>query len=272
MATLIPIDIILRSQVIDHMVAALKATKAEEHPFPHFLTIGFFPDAVYDDLQECLPEVYEYHPFAYEKHSNDTGESNRRRFQLVNKKLDTLPDMKRRFWYTVRSCLGSTAVKEAVFEKLRHGLAYRYGSDATRSRDLPGFALPELFHETQGYRIAPHPDTRKKVVTMQIALPEDESCRDMGTEFYRRTLRPDAWVREPKGFDIVKTMPFLPNTAYAFVVLNTIRLKSWHGRSTLAGQAGVRNSLLNIWYQQAAHGNTEVLAENQWLEQQRLAA
>ena len=137
---------------------------------------------------------------------------------------------------------------------------------------MPGFALPELFHESSGYRIKPHPDTRKKLVTMQIALPEDDNLTHMGTEFYRRSLRPGDWMREPRGFEVVKTMPFLPNTAYAFIVLNTMRLKSWHGRSTLTSASEVRNTLLNIWYQKAEHANTEIIAENQTLIEMQKAA
>jgi hypothetical protein len=129
-----------------------------------------------------------------------------------------------------------------------------------------------LYRETAGYSIKPHPDTRKKVVTMQIALPRDESQQHLGTEFYSRSLKPAAWLRTPKGFDIVKTTPFLPNTAYAFVVLNTMRLKSWHGRSTLSDNWGVRDSILNIWYDKAQNGNAEINAENELREEHRRAA
>ena len=57
-------------------------------------------------------------------------------------------------------------------------------------------------------------------------------------------------------------MPFLPNTAYAFVVLNSLSLSSWHGRSSLSnvGKA-VRNTILNIWYERAENGNRELVEE-----------
>ena len=74
-------------------------------------------------------------------------------------------------------------------------------------------------------------------------------------------MNPRAWLREPRGFDIVKTTPFLPNTAYAFSVLNTFTLKSWHGRTAIPGHCGERNSLLNIWYENAEFANGDLIAE-----------
>jgi hypothetical protein len=62
-------------------------------------------------------------------------------------------------------------------------------------------------------------------------------------------------------------MPFLPNTAYAFVVLNTLTLRSWHGRTSIASDGGPRNSLLNIWYEKAEHSNLDLVAENERLAQ-----
>jgi hypothetical protein len=128
-----------------------------------------------------------------------------------------------------------------------------------------------LFDDDCAYHHAPiltrvDDDTRRKVVTMQIALPGDESQRELGTEFYRRSRNPLTLTRPPRGFTIARRMDFLPNTAYAFSVLNTFRLKSWHGRSTIPDCLGVRNSILNIWYEKAADANPDLIEENRQLE------
>jgi hypothetical protein len=56
-------------------------------------------------------------------------------------------------------------------------------------------------------------------------------------------------------------MDFLPNTAYAFAVLNTFRLKSWHGRTAIPAGLGDRNSILNIWYARVEDANAELAEE-----------
>ncbi|HVT29401.1 MAG TPA: hypothetical protein VHE81_15405 [Lacipirellulaceae bacterium] len=254
-------DRALRQEIVDHLVRVVETTPLLSEPFPHFVVQGFFPSDVYRRMLSSLPAPNEYEPFAYEKHHQQNGESNRRRFQMTNVWLERLPAQNREFWFSIRSALGSEELKRAAFGKLAPGLAFRYAVPAATAKSLPGYALPELFHETKGYSIKPHPDTRKKVVTMQIALPHDDKQNAMGTEFYRRTANPLALFREPRGFEIVKRMPFLPNTAYAFSVLNTFTLKSWHGRTEIAGECGQRNSLLNIWYEKPELGNTDLVAE-----------
>lgn len=257
-------DARLRASVIEHLVTVVEKTPCKCEPFPHLSMRGFLPAQVYAELQRLIPAPVNYEPFDYHKHQQD-GESNRRRFRLCNAWLDTLTDEARTFWYTIRSALGSLELKRAAFGKLAPGLSFRYGVPGNQAADLPGFALPELFHETDGYSIKPHPDTRKKVVTMQLALAEDTSQEGLGTEFYRRSLNPASWLREPRGFEIARRMPFLPNCAYAFSVLNTVTLKSWHGRTSIPGECGPRNSLLNIWYAKPEHANLDLVAENEQL-------
>lgn len=254
-------DTVLRKRLISHLVRTVDTTALETDPFPHVVIRSFFPEDVYEDLQQLMPDYSQFEAFAYEKHQLQDGSSNRKRFQLSNESIQRLTGAQQRFWLTVRSALGSPELKRAIFHVLAPGLAFRYGVAASKVNQLPGFALPELFHETSGYHIAPHPDTRKKVVTMQIALPRDNSLSHLGTEFYRRSLNPLSWLREPRGFDTAKRMPFDHNTAYAFSVLNTITLKSWHGRSTLGDQSVVRNSILNIWYEKAEHTNLDLVRE-----------
>lgn len=265
------IDTSLRNQILDHMAGAIAAAKTQDDPFPHFVLQGFFPEPVYAQLLECLPPLAQYKPFTYEG-SNKDGQSSRYCFRLKNQEIDGLSPLLRTFWYTVRSTLGSEELKEFVFEKLRAGMAYRFGCKPAQVKALPGFANPELYHESAGYRIAPHPDTRKKVVTMQVSLARDGRNEHLGTEFYRRSFNPAHLFREPKGFEIVKTMPFLPNTVYAFVVLNTIRLKSWHGRSLLEANSHERNSILNIWYGKAEQANPEIQEDLRQLVPQKRAA
>jgi hypothetical protein len=253
----------LRTRIIDATCERVEKTPFLDTPFPHFLIEGFLPDAIYKRLHECFPKESSFEPFAYEKHQSKDGASNRFRFQTSNKKIDELSAESRTFWYSLRSALGSSELQQAVYRKLAPGLAFRYGIDENAVGKLKGHALPEVFRETDGYCIPPHPDTRKKVVTMQLALPTDDSQKSFGTEFYRRSLNPMSWLREPRGFETVKRMPFLPNTCYAFAVLNKITLKSWHGRTAIDGFLGIRHSLLNIWYEKAAHGCPDIVAENE---------
>lgn len=264
-------DAHLRSSIVAHMVQVVAETPLETDPFPHLSIRGLLPPAVYARMMEQFPDIALFEPFDYEKHQSG-GESNRRRFQMSNAWLDKLTGEVRTLWYTVRSALGSRELKAVVFSRLAPGLAFRYGVAPSEAVSLPGFALPELFHESDGYRIKPHPDTRKKVVTMQLALAQDESQAPLGTEFYRRSRNPASWFREPRGFDIVKRMPFVPNAAYAFTVLNTLQLKSWHGRTSIPGEAGFRMSLLNIWYERPEHANTDLTAESAACEAVDLSA
>jgi hypothetical protein len=233
---------------------------------------GLLPDDIYRDMLELLPEEPLYEAFSYDKHSTD-GVSNRLRFKLTDASLERLRGYQRSLWFGVRDALGSPALKQAAFSKLRAGLAFRFGVAESQAASVAGFALPELFREKSGYRIKPHPDTRRKVVTMQIALPVDDSQQNLGTEFYRLSLNPGHLLREPYGFQVVKQAPFLPNTAYAFSVINALSLKSWHGRTTLSNHSGVRNSILNIWYASAADANPDLIRRHaQEVQPRRQAA
>ncbi len=267
-----PLDLSIRQRIVAHLVSRVEATPLCTDPFPHIGITEFLPPATYTAMLDQLPQRTMYEPFQYHKHHQNDGSSNRLRFLFDNSSLQKLDKPRQELWFAVRSALGSDELRHAVFRKLAPGLAFRYGCEENATPSLPGFALPELFHEVSGYRIAPHPDTRKKVVTMQISLAADANHPHFGTEFYRRSLQPSHWLCEPRGFEVVKTMPYVPNAAYAFVVLNSLRLKSWHGRSTLPVNTVERNTILNIWYDRPELGNLDLVREQDALVGRRAAA
>ncbi len=248
----------LSAQILSHAIEAVRASHRESVPFPHAIIPDFFPQKIYDDLLDFLPKDSEYEPFVYNKNRTQDGGSSRLRFRMQNEWLDRLCGTQRTFWYAIRQALGAQSLKQVVYEKLSEGLAYRFEILESKVKDISGYALPELFRELSSYQIKPHPDTRRKVVTMQISLPRDSSQQYLGTEFYKRSFNPLHMTREPRGFKIVKCTPFLPNSAYCFSVLNTVGWKSWHGRSTLPPNCGVRNSILNIWYQNVEDANLDL--------------
>jgi len=250
----------LRKLCIAHMLQQLEAAEVSDVPFPHFIVRDLFPNDVYAQMIEQLPDAGNYE--LMDKYNNGAVET-RFRMKMEDAHLEKLPEDQEKLWRAVRDSIGDPAIKRLVFRKLENGVKFRFGIPASQVEDVPGFPLPELFRELSGYSIAPHPDTRRKVVTMQIALPEDESQGELGTEFYKRSINPATLLRFPRGFETVKRMPFLPNCGYAFVVLNTISKKSWHGRDHLPPGLGTRNSLLNLYYADMADANSSLLSKYQ---------
>ena len=117
------------------------------------------------------------------------------------------------------------------------------------------FPRPVVYSDLDGYAIKPHPDTRRKVLTMQIYLPADDSQRELGTTIYKISpMGVFAW----KSYGLVKdkTLPFLPNTGYAFVVIHpaySLLRSSWHGREAISVPVEKpRLSILNTYYREPA--------------------
>ncbi len=260
------LDRALYNRLVQHGLKVINATVAEESPFPHVLLQGIFPNDVFQHLLNFYPPTSCFIKANPKHHSNEYGGSTRQRMTLAEASLDTLPDTHHMVWATVRAAISSQSIRDALFSKLASGLCRRFGVSRDQLPQIPAFPRGQLYSETEGYRIAPHPDTREKIVTMQFAFPSDDSLEDVGTEFYTRSLNPLHFFREPRGFSISKTMPFLPNHAYAFSVLNDIGLKSWHGRSTIPPMNRVRNTLLHIWYAEPDETDQELAEYQRFLQ------
>lgn len=246
----------IRLACLTHLLNRLDQAEVSEKPFPHFFVKNLLPDEIYARMVKSLPETSHYSQLAkYDR----ADASTRHRMGLQTKDLAPLGAEQADLWLGVRDALGDLSVKRKVFRKLESGIAFRFGIPLSEVEEAPGYPLPELYRETTGYSIKPHPDTRRKVVTMQMSLAADESQRDLGTTFYRISPNPIHLLQEPRGFATAKQMSFSPNSAYAFVVLNTITKRSWHGREQLREGCGTRNSLLHLYYGDPADGNPELV-------------
>lgn len=242
--------------VLSHMVSQLSETEPCEEPFPYIAVKNIFPEDIYAELVENLPDQSEYTTMG-QRHIMENGESNRYEFQFAFETISqNFNERQVQFWTGIRNALVSPELKKAVFNSLSSGISYRFGVDRSEVNQIEAFPRLSLMREKPGYFITPHPDTRKKIVTFQIALPKDQSQLELGTALYKRNLSPQFVFGKPKGFrgfEKIEQNPFEPNSAFAFSVINTLKKKSWHGREQLEGNAGIRNSLLNIYYAKQEH-------------------
>jgi hypothetical protein len=232
---------LLEDELVAHAVASIEAAEYFSTPFPHIVFRDFFPAAVYRDLLRNIPR---------EGYDPITGSGTRMALRLYGENVDRIEPELRGLWAAASDVLTSKRLEDAIRIKLHDGLKIRARGDKLGGpHELTLVAKPVLYRDTDGYQIKPHPDTRKKVVTMQLYCPEDASREALGTTLYQASLKgllhPDSYCLEP-----VKTIPFLPNLGYAFVVLkayHTLTKMSWHGRPPIQTDQP-RLSILNTFY------------------------
>ncbi len=231
----------LTDELVAQAVASIEAADHFSFPFPHIVFRNFFPTDFYRDLV-CRIPTEGYDPI--------TGTGTRMALRLYGDNVEKIEPELRSAWAAVSAALTSEEVERAVRSKLGDGLEIRArGDKVAGAGDLKLVAKPVVYRDSDGYRIKPHPDTRKKVVTMQLYCPTDASQQALGTTLYRASVKGlmhvGSYCLEP-----VKTIPFLPNVGYAFVVLkayHSLTKMSWHGRPPIKTDQP-RISILNTFY------------------------
>jgi hypothetical protein len=233
--------------VLDQAVRSILAAETFSTPYPHIHFANFFSAELYRRLLERFPAEDRFFPL------NASG--TRRQFNLFDAANDSGTEEGRALWSVVSRVLSSRELADALRVRLEEGLRIR-SKGSGEGWPVPMHPRPVLYADLDGYAIKPHPDTRKKVLTMQIYLPSDDSQRELGTTVYKVS---PLGVFHWKSYGLVKakTFPFLPNTGYAFVVIHpaySLLKTSWHGRETITTPVDKpRLTILNTYYREPAN-------------------
>ncbi len=239
----------VRQEILRHMLRVVERTAAEHEPFSHIYFENIFPGHVYSDMMAAMPAPECYRAINAYKHSRDDGVSTRDVLPLEPDSLAALDPAQRVLWQGVAAALSAPELKAAVFRKLAPDLSLRFSMPQSEVERIVAYTKPSLLRDLEGYEIPPHPDGRAKIVTMQLYLPRDNSQLELGTSLYKRRFTSLRGLVSWHGrFKKVKQFRFAPNSGYAFVVSNSLRRKSWHGRECLPPGSGVRNSILNLFF------------------------
>jgi len=197
------------------------------YPYPHFFVQDVFPPDYYGQLQAMLPEREKTMKPLPEVRSIGGG-AYRERFVMVLQRegelMEGLTEDQRAFWTGLRGMLVGGAFGQMLLDKFRPAVGPRFAG-----KNVTFYDEAMLVQDTVNYKLGPHTDAPRKVITLLFYLPPDESQRELGTSIY---LPKDRQFRCPGGphydranFDRMWTMPFLPNSLFVFCKTDN----SFHG-------------------------------------------
>jgi len=183
-------------------------------PYPHIYVENIFPQEVYARLQENIPHPDAMIPIEQARSVRGYKE----RFVLdISSPMETVTDQQRAFWREMRDVLLGGGIRNVFLNKFKAQIQERLSQ-------MVGAALYDeslLVEDITRYALGPHTDAPPKVITVLFYLPPDNSQIHLGTSLY---MPKDPARRCPGGphykfdeFDRVATMPFAPNSMFAFV-------------------------------------------------------
>lgn len=188
-------------------------------PFRHAIIEGLFSDSYYRQLLDHFPaqEFFEplnaYHPDRGAVFLTDRGDG--------TDDISKLPKENQIFWQQFVDCFATDRFRAALLETIGGpGCAERFRA---RTRSLVHLSL-----DRGGYKIDPHTDIDRKIVTAVIYLPEygDRVVEPYGTSVLVERPDPvDDNEQRWDNYEIARTAKFRPNTLFTFERAD----HSWHG-------------------------------------------
>jgi hypothetical protein len=114
--------------------------------------------------------------------------------------------------------------------------------------ERPGFTTEWRFiRDSVDYKIGPHTDAARKVVSLLFYLPEGYVNHDLGTSIYvptdHRQRCPGGPHHPFEGFEQVWTAPYVPNSCFGFWKTDD----SWHGVPPISRDIERNVLLFNIY-------------------------
>jgi hypothetical protein len=211
-----------------HVTYKVGNTPFNLFPYPHFYVPDIFPADYYQRIQQCLPDPQAMIPI--EQARNLKGYKERFVLGLDDAQLATLPDEKQAFWRELRGWLVGAEFRSLLLQKFQPFINQRFAHESSVAFYDEGLLVQDITN----YKLGPHTDAPRKVVTVLFYLPPDASQRHLGTSIY---LPKDRNFRCPGGphharddFVRLHTNPFAPNSMFAFFKTDN----SFHGVEPVA--------------------------------------
>lgn len=198
-----------------HMAYKLANAPVLPFPFPHMLVHDVFPPDFYRAMRAHLPAKDAMKSLTALGRVYGPPPETRLVLPLTAEHLGQLAAPQRAFWSEMALWLLSNAFADLMLGKFHDVVGARPDMSNARLR-----IEAMLVQDYTTYALGPHTDSKAKVMSLLFYLPADGARPHLGTSLY---IPKDGSFRCPGGphhsfepFERVYTMPYLPNTLFAF--------------------------------------------------------
>ena len=202
----------------EHVAAAIDRTKVDCDPMAHVVVDGLLPPETYNALVDAIPPV----PFFTD------ADPHKQNFKVHGK--DLAPEWTLTALGFLEDVVIPGMIVPALMQKFEPHVRTTYVRKYGETLGAQVAALPHtatagrLMLRRPGYHLDPHLDPHRVVVTCLIYFARPGDDESYGTSFYRIDGDPvidrrNTFFPESQGHrcDLVKTAPFKPNSAVAFL-------------------------------------------------------
>lgn len=227
------------SNVNLHVLYQIANAPIRLFPFPHIYVQNVFPADFYHELRGRLPPAEAYQNLEALKRVGAGYPDTRLVMVVTPENVRALPEPSRSFWGATAKWLLGGVFAQGALSKFAEFLERRFGDP----RKLKFYDEALVVQDYTTYSLGPHTDSPSKVLSFLFYLPPNDSLAHLGTSLY---VPKDPRFTCPGGphhpfelFDRMMTMPFLPNTLFAFLKTQN----SFHGVEPIR-ETGIRRDLL----------------------------
>jgi hypothetical protein len=209
------------------------------YPFPHIYVRDVFPADYYQQLRDNIPPRESFKSLVALKRVSATYPESRQVLPLTPEDLQGLDEPYRDFWREIASWMLGGNFGAIVLPMFSPYLQKRFGDPSK----MQFYDEALVVQDYTTYSLGPHTDSPQKVLSMLFYLPPDDSMAHLGTSIYIPKERdfqcPGGPHHSFEKFNRMVTMPYLPNTLFAFLKTPN----AFHGVEPIA-EPSVRRDLL----------------------------
>lgn len=224
----------MNSSFFDHAFAhaadALREATMHTEPFTWAHVHNVFPDDFYTALLANKPALPEY--LRLLDTGRVLGDYSPERYVVDSdtEQVNGLSEPARSFWAGTFRALNTQAMAESCLTAFNQVLGERFANAESNSVSMSVHWNSLLVRDRGKYVLYPHSDHPTKLVSLLFYLPDSNQASELGTTLFRLKDGVEQPLDDGSGypfemFDAVHTVPFLPNSLFAFAKTS----HSYHG-------------------------------------------